>query len=89
MSSALLLCCSSDSADINTNSYDTVNNCDDATVPGTAGYLDQIACSLSTVDSMAAGDLVKIDIQREVTDSSDTATGDMEIVGAILEYTKQ
>ena len=78
-----------DSADINTDSYDTVNNCDDATVPGTAGYLDVITCTLTNNDSMAAGDLIKIDIQREVADAADTATGDLEIVGVVFEYTKQ
>ena len=74
-----------DAADINTESYDTVNSCDDATVPGTAGYEDTIACTMTNVDSAAAGDLLKIKIARDVTD---TATGDAEIVGVIFEYTK-
>lgn len=77
-----------DAADINTESYDTTNNCDDATVPGTAGHLDQIVCTLTNADSAAAGDLVKVKIERAVADSADTATGDMEIVGIILEWTK-
>ncbi len=55
----------------------------------TAGYLDVITCTLTNNDSMAAGDLIKIDVQREVADAADTATGDMEIVGVVLEYTKQ
>lgn len=77
-----------DAADINTNSYGNVSNCDDGTVPGTAGYLDLILCTIGFPDGMASGDLVKIDVQREVTDASDTATGDMELYGVILEYTK-
>ena len=77
-----------DAADINTNSFDTVNNCDDAAVPGTAGFLDQIVCSLTTVDSLTAGDYVKIRLEREVADVADTCTGDMEVVGVMLEWTK-
>jgi hypothetical protein len=76
-----------DAADINTESYDTVNNCDDATVPGTAGFLDQISCTLTNKDSVAAGDYAKIKLCRAVADSADTATGDMEVVGAELSYT--
>ena len=77
-----------DAADINTDSYDTVNNCDDATVPGTAGFLDTISCTLTNFDSGAAGDYVKIKVCRAVADAADTATGDMEGIAAMLEYTK-
>ena len=74
-----------DSADINTDSYDTANACDDAAVPGTAGYLDQIACTLTNADSIAAGDFFKVKICRDI---GDTATGDAEVVHAALEYTR-
>jgi hypothetical protein len=74
-----------DSADINTDSYDTANNCDDAGVPGTAGHLDQISCSLTNADSIAAGDYFKIKMCR---DTGDTAAGDAEVVHARLEYTR-
>ena len=77
-----------DAADINTDSYGTVNNCDDAAVPSTAGFLDSVSCSLPNADSVAAGDLVKIKLCRATADAADTATGDMEVVGASLEYTK-
>ena len=40
-----------DGADINTDSYDTVNTGTDVSVPGTAGYLDSIAITLSNIDS--------------------------------------
>ena len=77
-----------DAANIVTDSFDTVNTCTDATVPGTAGFLDQIVCTLTTNDSVAAGDLVRVRRCRLPADATDTATGDMELVGAILEYTK-
>jgi hypothetical protein len=73
-----------DSADIDTDSYDTVNNCDDASVPGTAGYLDVISCTLTNKDSVAAGDHVRLKLCRDV---GDTATGDIEVRGLELTYT--
>ena len=76
-----------DAVDINTKPYDTVNNCDDAAVPTTAGYLDQISCTLTNKDSVAAGDYARIKLCRAVADAADTATGDMEVVGVELSYT--
>jgi hypothetical protein len=77
-----------DAIDVNTESYATVNNCDDAAVPGTVGFLDVIVCSIVNTDSMAANDLAKVKLCRAPADSADTATGDMEVYGATLEYTK-
>jgi hypothetical protein len=76
-----------DAVDGNTDSYDTVNNCDDATVPGTAGFFDVISCTLTNKDSVAAGDIAKIKLCRAVADSADTATGDMEVTAVELSYT--
>lgn len=73
-----------DSADINTDSYATVNATTDA-VPGTAGHLGDFTITLTNADSAAAGDLVKLKISRP----ADAVTGDMEVVGVMLEYTKQ
>lgn len=79
-----------DSADENTDSYGSVNNCDDAAVPGTAGYLDEISCTQTNADSVAAGDSVRFKLCRAPADSADTATGDMEVLYEVmLEYTKQ
>jgi len=75
-----------DAANINTDSYDTANS-GNATVPGTAGYLDEISISLTNADSMAAGDYVKINVNRDADNASDTATGDAEVVAISLEYT--
>src|SRR5678816_1053557 len=75
-------------ADVNTESYATVNNCDDAAIPATAGYPDIISCSLTNFDSATAGQAIKIKLCRATADSADNATGDMEVVGAEFSYSK-
>ena len=72
-----------DSADIVTESFDTVNSVT-STVPGTAGYLKVETITLTNQDSVAAGDFVKIKINRDANNGSDTATGDAEIVAIKL-----
>lgn len=59
-----------------TTSFDTVNGGSDASVPGTAGYMEQLSITLSNLDSAAAGDLMRISVARDVADAADTATGD-------------
>lgn len=54
-------------------SFDTVNT-GSATVPATAGYIDQISITLTNADSIAAGDYVRIAINRDA--AGDSATGD-------------
>ncbi len=58
-----------------------------ATVPGTAGYLDEVSISLSNADSVAAGDFVVVRLARAVANGSDTATGDAEALMVALTYT--
>ena len=57
-------------------SFDTVNAGNDATVPGTAGYMEQLSITLTNADSITAGDLVRLSVARDVADAADTATGD-------------
>lgn len=57
-------------------SFATVNAGNDGTVPGTAGYMEQISITLTNDDSAAAGDLVRVSVARDVADGADTATGD-------------
>lgn len=57
-------------------SFDTVNGGSDASVPGTAGYMEQLSITLTNADSIAAGDLVRVSLARDVADAADTATGD-------------
>ena len=58
------------------DSFDSANTGTDATVPGTAGYLDVVSVTLTNADSIAAGDLVRFRLTRAVSNGSDTATGD-------------
>jgi hypothetical protein len=57
-------------------SFDSVNGGADAAVPGTAGYMEQLTITLTNADGMAAADLVRVSVARDVADGSDTATGD-------------
>lgn len=63
-----------------TTSFDTVNAGNDASVPGTAGYMEQLSITLTNADSMAAADLVRISVARDVADAADTATGDCYVL---------
>lgn len=65
-----------------TTSFDTVNAGSDGTVPGTAGYMEQISITLTNADSMAAADYVRISVARDVADAADTATGDCYLLAA-------
>jgi hypothetical protein len=58
-----------------------------ATVPGTAGFLDEISITLND-DSCAAGDMVFVVLSTDANDgTNDDATGDREVVYAVLTYT--
>ncbi len=72
---------SGDAVDLDaTTSFDAVNSTDNTVVPGTAGYMQQIAVTLTNNDSLAAGDLVRISLTRDAV--SDTAAGDAYVLGA-------
>ena len=61
-----------DAASVHTESYATVNNCADAAVPATtAGRIDEISCSLTNNDGLAAGRFTKIRVCRAVADAVD------------------
>lgn len=73
-----------DSTDIDAgDSFDSTNSAG-ATVPGTAGFIDQITVTLTNKDSIAAGDLVRILIRRDAngTTGTDDAAGDAYLVCA-------
>lgn len=76
-----------DGEDGDTESYDTVNNGTE-TVPGTAGLTSDLSITLTNADSLAANDLLHIKAFRDADDgTNDTATGDLELRAASLEYT--
>lgn len=76
----------SDGEDVDTESYDTINTATE-TVPGTAGLSSDLSVTLTNADSLAAGDLVRVKLFRDADDgTNDTATGDLELRAATLEY---
>ena len=58
--------------------FATVNNSASTTVAGTAGYIFEIIITLTNDDSMAAGDLLRLALNRDADGSAitDSATGD-------------
>ncbi len=75
-----------DSVDADTESYDTVNTSGATAVPGTAGYPFACNVTLSNADSMAAGDLLTLKLNRDVGITGDAA-GDLELRAVSFEYT--
>lgn len=69
-----------------TTSFDSVNNSASTTVPGTAGYVDLIAITLTNADSIAAEDYVRLSLNRDADGSAitDSATGDAYILAVEL-----
>ena len=63
------------------SSFDTTNSAG-ATVPGTAGYIDQLSVTLTNKDSIAAGDYFRIQVRRDQdgTTGTDDATGDAQVL---------
>ena len=74
-----------DATDLDTaESFDTVNS-GSATVPGTAGHIDQKSISLANLDGMVAGDYYRLKVSRDADDAvNDTATGDLYLLGVEL-----
>jgi hypothetical protein len=68
------------------SSFDTTNSAG-ATVPGTAGYIDQLSITLTNKDSIAAGDYFRIQLRRDQdgTTGTDDATGDAQVLAVELQ----
>ncbi len=64
------------------SSFDTDNTPSAATVPGTAGHIDQVSITLTNQDSIAAADYARLRLFRDI--SGDSATGDIEVLGVEL-----
>ena len=65
--------------DVDADDFAAVNSADDNAVPGTSGLVDIVSISFSDgedMDSVAAGELFRIKITRDV---ADTASGDVEL----------
>jgi hypothetical protein len=75
-----------DSTDLDaTTSFDTANS-GNGTVPGTAGYMQQISITCTNADSFAAGDYYRLSLNRDADNGSDTATGDAYVLAVELRY---
>ena len=62
------------------SSFDTANTVN-ATVPATAGYVDVLTVTLANRDGVAAGDMLRIKLERDADDGTDdTATGDARVL---------
>lgn len=83
---AIMAVSDGDAANVDTDSYDTVNTSAATAVPAVAGYLDEISLTLTNFDSGVAGDFLAIKFSRDANNASDTATGDLELIAATLEY---
>lgn len=66
-----------------TTSFDTANS-GNGTVPGTAGYVQQISITMTNADSIAAGDYFRLSLSRDADNGSDTATGDAYVLAVEL-----
>jgi hypothetical protein len=78
-----------DAQDIDAKAYDSDNSSGAITVPGTVNYpfATDISISLANNDSVAAGDYFKLLIFRDHDSANDTATGDLLMRIASLEFT--
>jgi len=65
------------------SSFDTENTVT-VTVPATQGYLDVATVTLSNKDSVAAGDMVRLQIICDSVDAATTTTGDARLMYATL-----
>lgn len=65
------------------DSFDTANAAT-ATVPGTAGYIDQVTITCTNADSIAAGDYFRLKLLRDADNAADTATGDLYVLAVEL-----
>jgi hypothetical protein len=76
-------------SDIFTDSYGTANSATSTMSNNqAAGILTEVSIPLSNVGgTLAGGNFIKIKIDRDAANGSDTATGDMYVVNVSLEYT--
>jgi hypothetical protein len=74
-----------DSTDVDAKAFGSAN-VGTATVPGTAGYIDEVSITMTNADSVAAGDYVVAYLNRDPAHASDTATGDCEVLGLTFTY---
>jgi hypothetical protein len=65
--------------DIDADSFDTAASAT-ATTSGTSGIPNYTEITLTTIDSVTAGDGFRLKVTRNATSASDTMTGDAELI---------
>lgn len=76
-----------DTTDVDAKTFGTANTSAATTVPGTLGYMTEISLALANDNGVAGGDFVIVYLARDAANGSDTAAGDMEVIGVALTYT--
>jgi hypothetical protein len=69
--------------DLDSDSFDTAAEVTSAT-NGTSGIVTASEITITTIDSVAAGELFRLKIYRKAADGADTMTGDAELVAVEL-----
>jgi len=65
--------------DLDSDSFDTVATAA-TTTNGTSGIVSTTEITLTTIDSVAAGELYRLRVARDATNAADTMTGDAQLV---------
>ena len=77
-----------DSTDFDAKVFAAANTSAATAVPATtAGRIGEISITMTNADSIAAGDVCVLYVARDGASGSDTASGDLEMVEAVLTYT--
>jgi hypothetical protein len=69
--------------DLDSDSFDTAAEVTSAT-NGTSGIVTASEITITTIDSVAAGELFRLKVYRKAADGADTMTGDAELVAVEL-----
>ena len=77
-----------DTTDMDAKAFDAANTSAATAVPATtAGRGGEISITMTNADSVAANDKCVLYVARDGASGSDTAAGDLELVGITLTYT--
>jgi hypothetical protein len=75
-----------DSGDIETKAFATINSVTDAHLGTTGQRLHTATITISNLDSVAAGDYVMLKLNRDANNAADTMTGDAIVVALRVSY---
>ena len=75
-----------DSTDVETDSLATANSATDSHLGTTGQRVHSVDVTVSNLDSVAAGDVVFLRLNRDANNASDTMTGDAIVLGVTVAY---